>query len=229
MSESWKQRNEAWEARARLLGKRAVLHVGHKTQQQQDEITRKQRDVIFPLLINAVQKNFSKRLPTRLLDFGCGVGRWSTALSDVTGCDVLGVDPTEQFLEICRSEHRRDDSDHPQVLFAKLVDGKIPTPDEDFDIVWACMVLSTILDVTGGMYEEILKEIHRVLCPGGLMVLIDNTSGRGGREVRSPYSISRTVDQYVSTFAAHEIMIQPVGQYEDLGEINTIFTGVCIR
>lgn len=217
MSATWAERNEAWEARAKLLGERAVLHVGHKTPEAQAEILAKQRAAILPRLREALAPLVQeiRRTPI-ILDFGCGVGRWTSDLNDLGM--VVGIDPTERFLAICREKHPRGE-------FKLYQDGKIPEEDSTFDVVFACMVLSTILDVSGGMYEATLREIKRVLRPGGLMLLVDNTEGRGGRPVRSPYSISRTVKEYQDSFVAHNIVLAVLGSYEDLGETNTIFAG----
>ena len=53
----------------------------------------------------------------------------------------------------------------------------------------------------------------------------DNTSRADGRPIHGKYSRSRTVEAYVTAFAPWAT-IQPVGQYVDVGEVNTVFTGV---
>jgi ubiquinone/menaquinone biosynthesis C-methylase UbiE len=215
VSQTWAERNEAWEGRAKALGERAVLHVGHKTVEQQIAIFQKQEAAILPIFEIAIAND----RPKFTLDFGCGVGRWTEILARITGGIVEAIDPTQQFLEIAES-HRKS----PSVTYTAYHDGVIPFPGESMDAVWACMVLSTILDVSGGMFEHTVSELRRVLRPGGLMFLVDNTSGPPHRPVvRSPYSISRTVEEYSRAF--NWCGLRAVGEYEDLGEINTIFIG----
>lgn len=231
MSQTWSERNIAWASRAAVLGRRAVLHVGHKTTEQQLAIFQKQAEVILPKFEAAFNELRAERVKAgkayhlfRTLDYGCGVGRWTRELAELTGGSVLGVDPTEAFLDICRHDYGDDATG--TIAFERLVNGRVPAENGAFDVVYACMVLSTVLDVEGGMFTESLREIERVLSIGGLMFLVDNTAGRGGREVRSPYSISRTVKQYRDAFNEHvHVDLKVVGEYEDLGEINTIFVG----
>lgn len=219
MSQSWQERNDAWEGRARRLGERAVLHVGHSSPEAQAAIWDKQRMVIMPLLRDAITHIHTDN-PPLILDFGCGVGRWSGELSEL-GL-VVGVDPTVTFLETC--ERRWGNT--PGITFKHYEDGNIPAADNTFDVVFACMVLSTILDVKDGMFTETLIELKRVLRKGGLFFLVDNTEGHGGRPVRSPYSISRTVKEYQDAAAEHmNVALSVFGRYEDLGETNTIFAG----
>lgn len=212
----WDARKEAWEGRAQRLGKRAVLHVGHGTPEAQEKIYQVQYDTIIPLW----QKAIAKQGYQRILDFGCGVGRWTDTLQRTSDANVLGVDPTETFLSTCIREN-----ENPRVEFRLYEHGRIPAKDESVDAIWACMVLSTILDVEGGMFEHTIRELKRVLVPGGLMFLVDNTEGRGGHPVRSPYSISRTIEQYNAAFRPWCSQFQPRGEYVDLGEKNTIFYG----
>lgn len=224
---NWTERNEAWEGRARALGERAVLHVGHKTVEQQIAIFQKQEEAILPIFRQAVQAMLPYPpllgKPSWLLDFGCGVGRWTHILSKITGAETLGIDPTRTFIDYCRTHHPNP-TGVPFVDFELYENGQINLKDETVDIVWACMVLSTILDVSGGMFEHTVNELRRVLRPGGLMFLVDNTSGPPHRPiVRSPYSISRTIPEYEAAFSWCDL--RAVGGYEDLGEINTVFHG----
>ena len=218
MSQSFAERNEAWEGRAKALGPRAVLHVGHKTTEAQAAVFKMQSDAILPLFEKAIEYD----RPKVTLDFGCGVGRWSEVLARITNGYVMGVDPTRSFLT-----HAEEQRKSPAVEYLHYADGHIPLANDSADAVWACMVLSTILDVRGGMFDQTLVELNRVLRKGGLMFLIDNTSGPVHRPVvRSPYSISRTVDEYRAAFL--ELMnvdLEVLGAYTDLAEVNTIFAG----
>lgn len=225
MSEiNWAERNAAWEGRAKLLGPRAVLHVHHKTDDQQEGIFRKQRVAIIPRFLQSLELVYP---PARtILDFGCGVGRWTPILEHVSGCEVLGVDPTQTLLDAAIAERAK----HAEAIltgsyrYALYREGHIPADNLSVDAIFCCMVLSTVL--TEDMFRVTLEELNRVLRKGGLMFLVDNTEGKGGRPVRSPYSISRTIQEYQDAFAQRMgVRLEVLGDYEDLGETNTIFAG----
>jgi ubiquinone/menaquinone biosynthesis C-methylase UbiE len=213
--EEWDARVEAWQARVAKLGaERAIYHSKH-TAEEFPAVTEMQQAAIWPHFIGALTGQ-----ERRALDYGCGYGRWTPQLAAALGF-ARGVDPTPELLELAR-ERLRADRGPGRVEYARLVRGQIPSTASSFDVIWACMVLSTVL--TDGMFRATLAELRRVARPGGLVFIIDNTSRADGEPVRSKYSISRTIDEYVGAFRSW-VELAPVGQYIDLGEINTVFRG----
>lgn len=99
----------------------------------------------------------------RVIDLGCGAGPVVSALRQ-RGVDVIGVDYAEDMLDNARTRLRAmglDDS--------RLYQGdcrKTGYPAAAFDVVVCLGVISYIED-----YAEVLGEIHRVLRPGGTMIL----------------------------------------------------------
>lgn len=98
----------------------------------------------------------------KVLDLGCGVGGPARTLAAEFGCQVTGLDLTEEF---CRAA---------EMLTAKVgLDDKIefkhgsaldmPFEDESFDAVWAQNMDMNIEDKQG-----LIREISRVLKPKGL-------------------------------------------------------------
>lgn len=211
-ADEWASRAAAWEARVQALGvDRAVYHKRH-TAAEFPAVTAMQQAAILPHLDAALRPG-----DDRLLDFGCGYGRWTPILADrVTA--AIGVDPTPALL--ARAE--ADRQGHPCVSYRPYTAGVIPVEDGSIDVLWCCMVLSTVLDER--MFAHTLRELRRVLHVGSLVCLTDNTSTTAGKPVRSPYSISRTIEEYRAAFASW-VNLEPVGAYEDFGEINTIFLG----
>jgi SAM-dependent methyltransferase len=210
---AWAVRREEWDKRVRQMGVgRAVYHMRHKTPEQLAAITKLQRDVIMPLFRNVVS-------PTDklTLDFGCGVGRWTPELADITGT-AIGVDPTASFLrEAQKTRHAKN------VMYLPYTDGRIPLLDGQADVVWSCMVLSTVVD--DEMLMVTVNEIDRVLRQGGLMFLVDNTAGPAGHSVvRSRWSISRTIEEYQIAFK-QVAPLHYLGEYKDFGEVNTVMAG----
>jgi len=95
----------------------------------------------------------------RVLDLGCGEGRFAAALSQA-GADVLAVDVAEEPL-------RRARAAHPSLQVALIAsEGPWELPDASFDVVWAGEVIEHVADTAGW-----LSEVRRVLCPGGRLLL----------------------------------------------------------
>lgn len=208
----WDARDQAWQDRVARFGvERSIYHSRH-TAEEFPAVTALQRQAIWPHFLGALTG-----MERTALDFGCGYGRWTPMLAGAVG-SALGVDPTEALLEHANQQK----PDGVDVAYARYERGHIPADNKTFDVVWSCMVLSTVL--TDGMFTATLEELRRVAKPGALICLIDNTSMLDGRPVRSKYSISRTIAEYREAFAPW-VDLAVRGDYIDFSEINTIFTG----
>jgi 2-polyprenyl-3-methyl-5-hydroxy-6-metoxy-1,4-benzoquinol methylase len=95
----------------------------------------------------------------RVLDVGCGEGRFAGALLDA-GAQVVGIDVAEEPLRRARARH-------PD-LDVRLVEeaGPWQLEDSSFDVVWAGEVIEHVADTAAW-----LSEIRRVLRSGGSLVL----------------------------------------------------------
>lgn len=212
----WATRRAEWDTRVKALGTRAVFHLSHKTPEQQAAITAVQREVIFPLLQAELKGDEQVAL-----DFGCGYGRWTGLLAETIKGRCLAIDPTPELLSAAMADYEQRQL-HQPIDFALYKNGHIPADDASIDLLWSCMVLSTILD--DPMLAHTLTEFDRVLKPGGLLFIVDNTEGRGGRPVRSRWSMSRTYEEYRDA-CGHITTLRKLGHYEDLGEINSVMAG----
>lgn len=112
----------------------------------------------FPLRIAAALRALGPH-PKRVLDFGCGTGASSRRLVSA-GHTVTGVDASESGIRVARREV-------PDVRFHHLdSEAELPFEAGSFDACLCTEVIEHLLDVTG-----FLAEVHRVLVPGGLLVL----------------------------------------------------------
>ena len=96
----------------------------------------------------------------RVLDFGCGGGILSEALAD-SGAQVVGIDLAAAVLEAARA-HRGDKAiDYIHASGADLV-----ARGESFDVITCMEMLEHVADPAA-----ILRDIHALLRPGGLVFL----------------------------------------------------------
>lgn len=102
----------------------------------------------------------------RVLDLGCGVGRFVAALA-AAGADPVGVEVAEAALERARRNAPGAD--------LRLVepDGSIPLEHASVDLVWCSEVLEHVAD-TG----HLLLEARRVLRPSGRLLVTVPYHGR---------------------------------------------------
>jgi SAM-dependent methyltransferase len=102
----------------------------------------------------------------RVLDLGCGAGRFVAALRDA-GADPVGVELAEAALE--RARHNAPGAD----LRLLEEDGSLPLEHASVDLVWCSEVLEHVAD-TG----HLLLESRRVLRPGGRLLVTVPFHGR---------------------------------------------------
>jgi SAM-dependent methyltransferase len=102
----------------------------------------------------------------RVLDLGCGAGRFVAALRDA-GADPVGVEIAEAALERARRNAPGTD--------LRLVepDGSLPLEHAGVDLVWCSEVLEHVADT-----EHLLLEARRVLRPGGRLLITVPFHGR---------------------------------------------------
>ena len=158
-------------------------------------------------------RTIAELAPEDVLEVGPGPGELSERISRELGARVVAVDSSERMVELARGrgvDARRGDVQ------------ELPFEDESFDCVVAAWMLYHVADVDAG-----LREIARVLRPGGHLVAVTNSEEHlaearayGGVDMRgrSPFSREnaepqlrshfshverRDVDGFV-TFAGHE-------------------------
>lgn len=217
---TWAEQAAAWERRVAQYGPtRAIFHLKHDPATF-EAVTDAHAAITIPPLIAQLRPS-----DTWLLDYGCGWGRWTTRLAEATGRPVVGVDVTPAL--IAEAVRRvREAPCHTQVAFAHIPSsGECPAVPDTVPVIWAFTVLSAVTDPD--LLAATLAEWRRVLAPDGLVYLIDNTSKVNGRPVRSRWSVSRTVVEYQALFADW-CPLTVLGDYVDLGEVNTIFAGRCV-
>jgi len=192
-----------WEERAKEYGERSVLNIS-LSEDEIRSLKEFQEKTIFPFLkkeLNGAEKT--------LLDFGCGPGRLSVELADLTHCEVLGVDPIVYLLELAPVKQN--------VSYKKIEKNIIPSGDNTFDIIWISFVLGGIVNKND--LHQTLKELNRVLKKNGLLFLIENTS----EQKNSLYWKYYTKEYYTNLF--RNLNLVHVHDFYHANERFSIFTG----
>lgn len=115
-----------------------------------------------------VRQALALRAGERVLDIGVGPGFLAAEMAAEVGASglVCGIDPSDSMLAIARSRTRE-----PGGAALDLQPGnanRLPFPDATFDAVVSTQVFEYVRDIPGA-----LAEIHRVLRPGGRVLLLD--------------------------------------------------------
>lgn len=105
-----------------------------------------------------------------ILDLGSGTGRFSRLLADAFEALVIGVEPSRKMRDVANRECA-----HPRVRSVGGDAGSIPVRNGCFDLAWLSMVLHHCSDPAA-----CARELHRVLRPGGRVLVRSSFGGRLG-------------------------------------------------
>jgi SAM-dependent methyltransferase len=122
-----------------------------------------------------------------VLDVGTGTGLVAGAAAERVGAAgrVLGIDVSDAML----AEARSAIGERRNVTFTSMAAESLALPDRDFDVVLSLFAVTHFADPAAA-----LREMHRVLTPGGRLVL-----GVGGRApLLSVAALSRRASRVLS-------------------------------
>jgi SAM-dependent methyltransferase len=102
-----------------------------------------------------------------ILDVGCGIGGSTRRLSDQVGCRLTGIDLSNEYIDTAqRLTQLLGMQDRVAFHAASALD--LPFEDKTFDGAWSLQMNMNVEDKLSW-----LKEVHRVLKPGGRAVLYE--------------------------------------------------------
>lgn len=191
-----------WTERARAYGPRSVLNLGH-AESEYESVTSAQKRELFPRL--AAHLSGREKVA---LDFGCGPGRFTAGLAGVINGRAIGADVVPAYLEMAPR--------HVDVEYRLMEPGRIGLADGSVDLAWVCLVLGALREPVLGRSAA---EIERVLRPGGLLFLVENTS----EQPDAPHWAFRPVAEYQRLFPS--VDLRHVHDYTDLGERISVLAG----
>ncbi len=184
------------------------IHVGYWTGPDDTSSNIEAQDRLTDLLISKVNLNAGQTL----LDVGCGVGRPAIRLRLQTGATVTGI--TVSADQVARATALADQHGVADGVRFQMADAMaLPFEQESFDAAWAFESLLHMPD-----RKHVLREIWRVLRPGGRFVLTDVTeeqplSHEQRRLLYKSFMLSslETIERYPSLvtdagFIVHEVI-----------------------
>jgi SAM-dependent methyltransferase len=102
-----------------------------------------------------------------ILDVGCGIGGSTRRLSHQVGCRVTGVDLSDEYIDVANRLTQLLDMQE-RVTFHAASALALPFEENSFDGAWSIQMNMNVEDKLSW-----LREVHRVLRPGGRAVLYE--------------------------------------------------------
>ncbi|MCR2820239.1 demethylmenaquinone methyltransferase [Lederbergia panacisoli] len=104
------------------------------------------------------------------LDLCCGTGDWTIALARAVGSTgkVIGLDFSHNMLQVAKEKKEKEQLDHIELIQGNAME--LPFEDNSFDYVTIGFGLRNVPD-----YMQVLKEMNRVLKPGGMAVCLETS------------------------------------------------------
>lgn len=140
-----------WEERARRHGARAAGYSDTAMDAYEDRLRR-----------SAIERLVGRGQGLRLLDAGCGSGRWSVRLAEA-GWLVTGADISDTLLALAPRA--------PNVTYVSGALQDLDLPSSNFDAVLSVTVLQHITDDRD--FEAAIENLTRMLRPGGLIAVLE--------------------------------------------------------
>jgi ubiquinone/menaquinone biosynthesis C-methylase UbiE len=116
------------------------------------------------LWLDALKSSIPEREIRKILDLGCGTGRFTAALGKAFECSVIGIEPSAAMLSVAISQ------DEPNVEWKQGQAENIPLENQSVDLVFMSQVFHHLIEP-----QQALREINRVLISAGYLAIRNGT------------------------------------------------------
>jgi demethylmenaquinone methyltransferase / 2-methoxy-6-polyprenyl-1,4-benzoquinol methylase len=115
-------------------------------------------------------KRMNVKPGSKALDVCCGTGDWTIALAEAVGPagEVTGLDFSQNMLNVGVEKVKKLGLKQVNLIHGNAME--LPFPDNSFDYVTIGFGLRNVPD-----YLQVLKEMNRVLKPGGIAVCLETS------------------------------------------------------
>ncbi|MBP2077855.1 demethylmenaquinone methyltransferase [Oceanobacillus polygoni] len=117
-----------------------------------------------------VMKRMQVKKGSKALDVCCGTGDWSISLAEAVGKEgnVIGLDFSKNMLSIAKKKQQELKLEQLELIHGNAME--LPFEDNTFDNVTIGFGLRNVPD-----YMTVLKEMYRVVKPGGKVVCLETS------------------------------------------------------
>ncbi len=115
-------------------------------------------------------KRMNVQIGKKALDVCCGTADWTIALAEAVGPtgEVVGLDFSQNMLNVGKQKVTEAKLNQVTLIHGNAME--LPFPDHSFDYVTIGFGLRNVPD-----YLQVLKEMNRVLKPGGIAVCLETS------------------------------------------------------
>ncbi|CAN6274464.1 unnamed protein product [Urochloa humidicola] len=128
-----------------------------------------------------------------ILELGVGTGPNFKYYASDEGVNVIGVDPNKHMEDYARSAAVSAGLPSSSFTFKRGVAEALPAEDNSMDVVIGTLVLCSVNDI-----DMALREIYRVLKPGGLYMFVEHVAAPDGSLLRFVQGAFDPVQQFVA-------------------------------
>ena len=179
---------EYWEMRAKKGADIYEMVCAYGAPHQFNEIMDKIQNSCLSTLLNQISDISGKKV----LEIGCGVGRWAYFMVEKKKARYIGVDISPRMIEIATREV-------PKGNFYVIDGEKLDFPDNYFDLVFSVTVLHHI---PYDKKEKMISEICRVTKKGGYIIILEDISFKKPKQTFNMFPL--LPNEWIASFNKHK-------------------------